>query len=581
MRLLLTFIRHYPWQTGIMLAALLLAGVVEGIGLTALLPLLSLAIDSQAAGAAGAAKQGISNAVTEALGALGVPPTIGVLLIIIVIGILLKNAFLLFANKRVGYTVAQFATNLRLELLRALLSARWEYFQHQRVGSLANAMTTEAIRASDAYVNGAMVVTQLIQAGVYTSVALMVSWRATLACLGVGLIILLVSHNLIQIARRAGKRQTKLLKSLLARLTDTLQSVKPLKAMGRENLADAVLEGETDRLNRALQREVFSSEVLKAAQEPMFAVVIAIGMYLALIQWQMSLATVMVLVLVLGRVLAFMGKVQRQYQKLVTCESAYWSLRQAIEQAEGEREIRTGTVVPKLERGIVLKGIQFAYGDNPVLRNLSLSLPAGSLTTLIGPSGAGKTTVIDLVTGLLKPQRGQILVDDVPLEELDQRRWRRLIGYVPQESLLLHDTVLNNVTLGDPELNEADAEEALQAAGIWEFVAGLEQGLHSSVGERGTRLSGGQRQRIMIARALVHRPRLLILDEATSALDPDSTAAICRTLEALRGRLTVLAISHQPALVETADRVYRLQDGAAWLEEPAVDRPVQPVMSVG
>jgi ATP-binding cassette subfamily C protein len=400
---------------------------------------------------------------------------------------------------------------------------------------------------------------------VYTGVALLVSWQATVAALLVGLLILTVSHGLIRMARQAGKRQTKLLKSLLTRLTDTLQSVKPLKAMARENLADSILRAETSQLNRALQGEVFSNEALKAAQEPMFAVVIAIGIYLALTYWGLPFATVMTLAVILGRVIAYMGKVQRQYQKVTVCESAFWSLQATIHEAEQEREVTSGNLAPTLTEGIRLENVCLAYGEQVVFRELTVTIPAGSLTTLVGPSGVGKTTIIDLITGLLRPQQGEVFIDDLPLAEVDLRGWRRMVGYVPQENLLLHDTVLNNITLGDPELKESDAEYALRAAGAWEFVASMSHGLKSNVGERGTKLSGGQRQRIMIARALVHRPRFLILDEATSSLDPDSTLAICDTLRALRGQLTILAVSHQPILVEAADRVYRLQKGSAAL----------------
>jgi ATP-binding cassette subfamily C protein len=171
--------------------------------------------------------------------------------------------------------------------------------------------------------------------------------------------------------------------------------------------------------------------------------------------------------------------------------------------------------------------------------------------------------VVDLVTGLLRPQEGEVRIDDQPLAEAEIRSWRRMIGYIPQDTLLLHDTVLNNVTLGDRELTEADAEYALNAAGAWEFIKSMPKGIHSIVGERGGKLSGGQRQRIAIARALVHRPALLILDEATTALDPDTEAAICSTLQQLRGELTIIVISHQPALGNIADLTYRIQDGGA------------------
>jgi ATP-binding cassette subfamily C protein len=180
---------------------------------------------------------------------------------------------------------------------------------------------------------------------------------------------------------------------------------------------------------------------------------------------------------------------------------------------------------------------------------------------MVGPSGSGKTTIVDLVTGLLQPQQGEIWLDDQPLEQVDQKSWRRMIGYVPQETLLLHDTIRNNITLGDPDLSEKDAEEALRATGAWEFVQSMPQGMQTIVGERGGKLSGGQRQRIAIARAIVHKPKLLILDEATSALDPQSESDICETMLQLRGQLTILTISHQEALVGIADKTYHVLDG--------------------
>ena len=192
-------------------------------------------------------------------------------------------------------------------------------------------------------------------------------------------------------------------------------------------------------------------------------------------------------------------------------------------------------------------------------------MPAGGITVIVGPSGAGKTTVIDLVTALLRPQEGEVWIDELPLQRVDWRAWRRMIGYVPQDTVLLHDTVRNNVTLGDPELTAADAEAALRAAGSGASCPTLPEGLDTIVGERGGKLSGGQRQRVALARALAHKPRVLILDEATSALDPETEAAICRTLEGLRGELTIVAISHQSPLVDVADRVYRMGDGAATL----------------
>jgi ATP-binding cassette subfamily C protein len=324
MRLMLTFFRAYPGQTVIMMIALLLAGIAEGIGLSALLPLLNIAIKNDAESAGQPAPQNeFERIVVTGLQDVGITPSIGVLLTIIVIGVTLKSILLLIARKRVGYTAAQVSTDLRLEMLRAILRSKWEFFLHQPVGRLSNSLATEAQRSSDSFVNGAVVITLILQAIIYGSVALALSWKATLISLSAGAVIISISHFLVRMARKAGRRQTNLLISLLSRLTDTLQSVKPLKAMANEHLADTVLADTTSKLNRALKKQIFSSAVLNAAQEEMFAIVIAIGMYVALVNYSMPFETVLVLVVVLGRMLSYLGKVQKQYQKVVLGESAF------------------------------------------------------------------------------------------------------------------------------------------------------------------------------------------------------------------------------------------------------------------
>jgi ATP-binding cassette subfamily C protein len=540
------------------------AAVVEGVSLTALLPALSTALEP------GFDPTGVGGIAISLLRRLGLEPTLTTLLVILVGGTMLTSAIGLLAKRQVGYTVAQVATDLRLQLLRTLVAARWEYYLRQPIGKLTNAMASEAGAASGAYLCAATMTAGVIQTVVYAAVAFAVSWRATLAYIAAAALIAVFLHRMVRMARRASKRSSKMLTRLMAGLVDSLQSVKPLKAMAREDLADGVLAAQTLELNAATRRQVIAKEGRKAIQQPMFSALMAIGIWAGLTIYQLPMANVIVLMLLLSRVLNNFGKVQGEYQELVSYESYYWSLRRTLDEAEREVEPCVGTVSPTLEREIRLDGVHFAYGASPVLHGCSLAIPAGSFSALVGPSGAGKTTILDLIVGLVRPQQGRVLVDDVDVGDLDIRAWRRMIGYVPQENLLLHDTVAANVTLGDAGLGPADVEYALRSAGAWDFVSALPDGIHTVVGERGARFSGGQRQRIMIARALAHRPRLLILDEATASLDPATEAALCETLAALRGEITVLAISHQRALVEAADRVYRVEKGSAELE---IDRP--------
>jgi ATP-binding cassette, subfamily C, bacterial len=558
MRLIRQFVGAHPWQSAFLVLVLLLAGVADGIGLSALLPLLAVAFDS---GAGAAQDDSITRFVTGVLGTVGLPPSLGVLLLVIVSGIALKNLLIFVAEQRIGYLAADVATQLRIQLLEAVTRSRWSYFVGQSAGRLANSMATEAWRASNAYVFAIRLLVLFIELFVYGLLALLVSWKATLLCLLASVVILGISHHFVRLARKAGKGQTVWYRSLLRTLTDLLGSVKTIKAMGREHLTEALLQQETNALRRELKREVLGNAALDGAQEPLYTLVLAIGIFVAIAQLSMELATVTFLVLILARVLRQAGKVQKQYQKMMTCESAYWALRGAIDEARTAEEEKGGGREPRLEHAIRLENVSLAYGEDRVLERASLEIPAHRMTCLVGGSGTGKSTIADLIIGLVRPQSGTVWVDDVPLGTLNLLRWRQRIGYVPQDNVLLHDTVMRNVALADPAITDADVERALGIVGALEFVRGMPEGIHSMVGEGGARLSGGQRQRILIARALVHDPDLLILDEATSALDSATERAVCAMLENLKGRMTILAITHQPALRELADFIYVVEPG--------------------
>ncbi|HKL45055.1 MAG TPA: ABC transporter ATP-binding protein [Roseovarius sp.] len=553
--------RAYPMASFLMVLALFFSGLAEGVGLSALLPMLKIVLYSSEDAATAEPPGELEQAVIDMLLWMGIPVTLGSLLVLIVVAAFFKAVLLLVAQRQVGYTAAQIATDLRLETLHSMMRSRWRFFLHQPAGRLTNALATEAQRSADAYMYGATALTFLVQALVYGTVAVLVSWEATLLGLVGGSVIIWLSHFLVRVTRKAGKKQTDLMVSLMSHLTDTLQSVKPLKAMAREHLADQLLHHETNRLNKALRRQVLASAGLNSGQDLMFVIVIAFGIYMALGVLSMEFATVLILAVTLGRAFNFIGKVQKQYQKLAQSESAYWSLMETNRRAQEELEHLGGHKEPALEAGIVLRDIGFSYDGNPVISGLDLDIPAHQMTTLVGPSGSGKTTIVDLVIGLLRPDAGEISVDGVPLQQIDLKAWRRMVGYVPQETVLLHDTIIHNVTLGDPDTTQARVEEVLKKAGAWGFVSDLPEGIHTVVGERGGRLSGGQRQRIAIARALINDPKLLILDEATSALDAESEAAIIETLRALRDQLTILAITHNSRLSDAADIVHRLEPG--------------------
>ncbi len=309
MRFLITLARAYPLHSIVMITALLLAGVLEGIGLSMLLPILNIAVRGQSgSGELSPERTGVANPtleqwVTNGFSALGLSPTVGVLLVIFIAAITLKSGLVLLAKKQVGYTVAHVATDLRLEMLRALLASRWQYFLKQPLGSLVNSMGTESARASKAYMHGVIMVADFIQAVIYGTIAFLVSWKITLISLAAGLMTLYVLRRFVHKARRAGIRQTDILKSLLTLLADTLQSIKPLKAMARENASDLLLKKKTNRLNKALQKQVLNKEFLKAFQEQLLMIILAAGLYVMLIYLHIPFASIIVLIFLISKLL--------------------------------------------------------------------------------------------------------------------------------------------------------------------------------------------------------------------------------------------------------------------------------------
>jgi ATP-binding cassette subfamily C protein len=567
MRVLRYFLKTYPMQTVLMLACLLLAAAAEGIGLSTLLPVLGLAF--QQSGARSGETSGFERTVLSALDRVGIEPTLGPLFGVVAVALWVKGGLMLLSKRQVGYTVAWAATDLRLNLLRALLVSRWPFYTRQPVGAVATAMSSEADRASLAFHHLAQIASFVVQTLLYTLLALAVSWQATLFAALAGMATVYVLSALVNMSGRAGRRQTQSLRSLLTRLTDVLQGVKLLKAMGRERLVAPILEQDTRRLHKALRKRIFAEEAVLALQEPIVGTLLLIGLVAWVNHAAVPIQSAFVLLFLCFKTLDNLNKAQRKYQTLMAEESALGALVERIDHARAEREISTGTRVPTLAQGVSLDRVSVSRGGQVVMENASLEVAAGGITAILGPSGAGKTTVVDLLTGLVRPDAGTVRVDGVPLEEIDLARWRAMIGYVPQELFLLHDSVRLNVSLGDPELSEQDVESALRDAGALDFVRSLPQGLDTSVGERGMLLSGGQRQRIAIARAIVHRPQLLVLDEATAALDAAHEAAIWQTVARLGERTAVVAISHQPALTQFADRVYRIQNGKVEREATA------------
>ena len=229
-----------------------------------------------------------------------------------------------------------------------------------------------------------------------------------------------------------------------------------------------------------------------------------------------------------------------------------------------------------VKKRIEMKNITYSYPNTEklIFDQANLVIPVGKSVGIVGTSGAGKSTVVDILLGLLEPKNGEILADGFNIKEQgNYRKWLKNIGYIPQMIFMLDDTIRRNVAFGvpDDQIDEKRLWEVLKEAQLDEFIRQLPEGLDTGIGERGIRLSGGQRQRIGIARALYNDPEVMILDEATSALDNDTEAAIMESINRLHGRKTLIIIAHRLQTIEKCDVVYRVENGKAKIERGSLE----------
>ena len=542
-----------PW---IVLACLLLASFSEALGIGTLLPAANAILGNNADDATGA-----TQVIKTFIESLGISANLGNLLIIIVILLTSKSVIAFGALAYAGISGARVAINLRRKLIKAIFEARWSFYADQSGGRFANAISNDATRAGDAYQFSAVVVAGILQLIAYAAVAIFVDWRIALLGGAAGVIITLAMNTLIRVSKRAGYKQADRISSLTIEMVDMLSNIKALKSMDRYGLRVQGLSGLLRRIKRSLITIQLAKHGVTQGSDALVNMMTGAVVFAAYTLLGSTLPELLVTGIIFFQIVNNLTKLQKQLQTAVVLEGSYVRTIELIKLAEGQKESHGGHAAPELGAGCKFEGITFAHGSTPVISNATFDVPANKITVLQGPSGSGKTTLIDLLIGLNTAQRGKILIGGEPIEMIDIKAWRQSIGYVPQDLMLFHDTIHENISLSNPDISTEAILAALEQAGAKDFIDALPKGIETDVGEMGSRLSGGQRQRIALARALVTKPKILILDEVTSALDPETEAEIVGNIASLRGRYTIIAITHRPAWTKIADRLYAISKG--------------------
>ena len=535
---------------------MLLSSIMEMVSMGALVPVAGQLSSNQSG-----ANSFLGKAVLDTFSYVGIQPSFTNLLLLVGTALVAKSVIAFLAMTYVAISVADVTTRLRSKLLGSMMNARWAYFVDYRPGEVSSMISGQSAFAGEAYYSAAQLITTSISGIGLLLTAFLVSGQLVVFCLLATLALAFPLYYILQLAQESSKRQWATSNDLSSGVQDVLSNMKPLKSMARQTYFLQSFADSIRRLRIALILMVVSRHAIYHGQDILGAIMVIAGVYVGVVLLGTPLAEMLVVGIIFYQVIDVVKRIQLHLQGVTVASAAYFSLMNTISNADNQVEVDFGTNDPQLEEGITFENVSFSYGAKSVLSNVSLECPARGITVLIGPSGAGKTTIVDLIIGFYLPAHGRILIDRTSMADVQLSKWRNKIGYVPQELTLLKGTVLENIALGDHSITADHVIEALRLAGALGFVEALPDGVHTDIGTMGAKLSGGQRQRISLARALVLKPKLLLLDEVTSALDDATEAEICENIMQLSGKFTIIAITHRPAWTRIATRLYRVLDG--------------------
>ncbi|MFH1426994.1 MAG: ABC transporter ATP-binding protein [Patescibacteria group bacterium] len=533
------------------------SGILEAVGVNAIIPLFSFAIGDGEGGT-----DIISQTIENFFGYVHISFSLKYLLIFICSLFIFKAMTLLYFNYLRIKITADYEERTRNELFQNTLNADWPYLSKQKLGHLENVLMVDIQHSSnllEQISNSIMMVTSLLM---YILVAINISLYISLITLILGSILFLFFKPLIYKTRVYSHETERMNKKVAHFVNENVLGLKAVKAM---YVSDKVYKLGREYFNKLkdLRIKVFlASSIHGSLLQPISLIFICVVFALSYKTPGFNFAALVAVIYLIQKIFTYIQQMQASLHGFSSAAPYLKSVLNYQEQAKNSKEKIYGQGSFKFNNKLEFKDVSFLYyPKKEVLNKINFSINNGKLVGLIGPSGAGKTTIVDLVLRLFTPDNGSILLDGKDIAKISLKEWRKNIGYVSQDIFLTNDTIANNIKFYDESITDDDIKRAAKMANIYNFIESCPDKFSTVIGERGTLISAGQRQRIIIARILARKPKLLILDEATSALDNESEVKIQKVIENLKGKVTVFAIAHRLSTVINSDKLLVIENG--------------------
>lgn len=537
---------------------LTISSFIEAGAIFSFAPIIDLLIEPDLSKASG-----ITLKITDWMEYFGIPVSIISVMIFFVSITAIKNIFSAiskFVSTKLHFKLTK---DIVIEVFKVFLFARWQFFVSKNYGVLGNTLVKETEKVGLAFEGVANILSALLRIIFFIGIAFLISWKLTLVVLLLTGIFLIPFSLLGKITYKIGKIHTSASNEFQGIILQTFNAAKLILGFGNQNKSLLNLtQSISPYINSAIQF-VMIRTISPLVFQPIGIVVALFAVYLGVYHYKVNISELFIMLYALRTSTDLAFGITNQKNELQNMAPALEQVYRLKSEAEEMVQFSGDKKFEGLKEGIVLKNVSFSYPNNEeVLNNINLVIPKGKMIAFVGKSGSGKTTLIDVLMGFYEAESGEVLIDNIPLTRIDIMTWRQRIGFVPQDPILFHLSIRDNLLWSDETASDGKIYKACEEANATEFIDKLPKKLDTIVGERGVRLSGGERQRIALARAILRRPEILILDEATSALDSHSELLIQQSIEKIAHHTTVIVIAHRLSTIKRADCIYVLEKGS-------------------
>ena len=549
--LLLEITKEFPLKTAFNVSLILLATFSEIIGIGLLIPFLEILLNNDTGNISS-----FSSKILILLENYNIKLEIGSFLILF--GILLGSKHLLnfLALWQIRSVFADFTSLSRKKILSNLLNVKPNYLKNFSHGSLIDVINREATSIGHIYIYTCRILNSILQSFVYIGFSFFISWELSLFSLVVSIFVFVLLNRIVFLTKKLALANTITFSKFNKFFSEFLNSFKIIKIERLQKKIKFHLSNEIKKLALNEKRFGLYREATVASQNIIFTFFLLFGIFILLVKLEMSFDKVGLLCILFLRITQCFATVLKFLQGI----SAYLPLNTRVNKINNvllkEKDLLRKNNID-FKNKIELKNINYSYSTKKVLKNLSLSIKKGDRLIIRGPSGVGKTTLLDIISGLLYDFTGEIIIDGKKRNFLINGFKKNIIHYVPQEGFLYNDTVINNITNKKKYTND-QLQKVLETSRLNEFINKLQFKFNTIVGDKGGKISGGQRQRIALARALFNKPRILILDEATSNIDMKTEEKIIKSI-IKNYKLTLIIVSHRRNLNKFSNKVIDLR----------------------